>query len=190
MKNIDAASAVMTLQDASYLAEIATGVAAIVTSVVAVWALLFAKQQLKQAENASVQSAINTAIEAATAIYRSLLERALEYPDFVAPDSSLIDTEHETFNGSQKEFRRYEAFVDLMLTTFEAMIQLPIDKIMESYIVQWLSEHRTYLLSDYFSRLFRKMVSDQLWLLVEKGTQIEANIESHDGERSLTGVRR
>jgi hypothetical protein len=183
----------MTLQDASHLADIATAIATATMSIAAILALLFARRQLRQAEVARHSSEQNSLGAAAVAIYCSLLDKALEYPEFIAPDHSIVDTELETFNGDQKEFRRYEAFVDLMLTTFDAMIQLPTDEVMESYIVQWLSEHRTYLLSDYFSRHFMnghfgKMVSDKLWLLVEKGAQIEPNIKSHSGQRSLSGA--
>jgi hypothetical protein len=174
MKTTGAASTAMTLQDESYLAEIAIALASIITCAVALWALLFARRQLKQAEDAATQMTQGSATERAVATYRSLLEKALEYPDFIVPDPALVNTKDKTFNGSKIEFRRYEAFVDLMLTTFEGTIWLSIKEgITESYILQWLRDHHTYLLSDYFKDNFSRMISAELQQLIEKSREIE-----------------
>jgi hypothetical protein len=116
---------------------------------------LFARQQLRQARDAAKEAA-------ASSILRSLLEKALEYPDFIAPVRSDVDVEKETFKGDQREFRRYEQFVDLMLTTFAEMLKLPIDSATDRYINGWLCDHQPYLRSNYFERRFGTMVSEDL----------------------------
>jgi hypothetical protein len=146
-----------------------TAFATLATSVAAVVAIFFAWCQLRQAREAAKEAT-------ASAIYRSFLERALEYPDFVAPVSSHVDTEKETFRFDRGEFRRYEQFVDLMLTTFEEMIKIPREKrgddfvLVNNYINGWLFDHRQYLQSKYYERRFRKMISDDLWERIQKAT--------------------
>jgi hypothetical protein len=168
MNNADASVATMTLtlQDGPQWTDVMTALATLATSVAAVVGIFFAWSQLRQARNAAKEAT-------ASAIYRSFLERALEYPDFVAPVPSYVDTEKETFKFDRGEFRRYEQFVDLMLTTFEEMIKVPRKKrgeefaLVDNYINGWLFDHRQYLQSRYYERRFRKMVSDELWKRIQ-----------------------
>jgi hypothetical protein len=158
----------LTLQDWAHVAEIFIALGTAATAVVAAAALLFAKRQLRQAELADAQSTQDRALADTMGTYRSLMEKALEYPEFIAPDPSLINVTLETFDGSEKEFRRYEAFVELMLTTFEAAEWLPQSEFWTSYVVQWLGEHETYLASDYFKNNFQAQISPELERLLKK----------------------
>jgi hypothetical protein len=183
MEDANAMVATMTLPDAPHWTDVVTAVATAVMAIAALGALCFARRQLREAQNATKE-------RNASAVYRSLLEKALEYPDFVAPDPSDVNLGEGTFRGERGEFRRYEQFIDLMLTSFEEVIklrhrgkfELPCkgrsegDGLSDSYINGWLFDHRVYLQSKYFEQHFRTMVSDELWERIRNATD-PANAE-------------
>jgi hypothetical protein len=105
----------------------------------------------------------------AAQFYNHLLSKALEYPRFVAPEPKSVDTENEKFDGDQNEFRRYEMFVDLLLTTFDLMRKLrPIDDATDEYMLQWIREHRKLLSSKYFRDNFWQQLTVPMRELVER----------------------
>jgi hypothetical protein len=113
--------------------------ASVATALIAVLGLAGVWFQLRTTRHAAAETA-------ATNLYVSLLTHALNYPQFVAPNESLIDTHSETFDGSGEEFRRYEVFVELMLTTFDELLRLyPQDTSNRNYMLHWMGEHYKYL---------------------------------------------
>jgi hypothetical protein len=96
----------------------------------------------------------------------------MEYPEFIAPDPQDVSTTKEEFAGNKKEFRRYEAFVDLMLVTFgEMKRRFPADTAGDAYMSQWLGEHLTYLNSSYFKKTFPDPLSPDLTGLLRKASK-------------------
>jgi hypothetical protein len=179
MANANAAVATMTLpvQDSPQWTDVMKALAALATCVAAFVGIIFAWCQLRQARGAAKEMT-------ASAVYRSFLERALDYPDFVAPVSSHVDTEGQTFNCDRREFRRYEQFVDLMLATFEELIKAQRKTragkitLTDHYVNGWLFDHKQYLQSTYFERQFRKMVSEELWQRIQNATDPASAVKS------------
>jgi hypothetical protein len=113
-----------------------------------------------------------SASSAATQFYTQLLSKGLKYPQFVAPDPTLIkiNLSEQTFDGNEIEFRRYEMFVDLMLTTFDQMLLSgESNNAIDNYMCQWIHEHKTYLNSDYFKKYFSAQLGPALSELVRRG---------------------
>jgi hypothetical protein len=141
----------ITLEDWARLGEVATPIIAFVGLSVVWWQIRAAQQVADRA----------SAFES----YRQFVCAAQEHPQFISPDSRL-DVKAEKFDGSGDEFRRYEAFVDLMLSTFEEMLYSAPCRESTKYMNNWLSEHRAYLDSPYFNENFRAELSEKMMRLV------------------------
>lgn len=141
-------------------------VATIISPLVTFLALLGVIFQVRASNRASDQST-------ATTYYANFLQRAMEHPEFVAPEPKVVNTIKEEFGGNKKEFRRYEVFVDLMLVTFDEMKRrFPTDKAADIYMSQWLGEHLAYLDSDYFKTAFSDPLSPELSGLMIKAIKV------------------
>lgn len=114
--------------------------------------------------------ASNTAT--ATQFYTELLSKALEYPQFIAPNRQSVHVKNEKFGTSKKEFRRYEAFADLMLTTFGEMKRLGrTDEPLEDYMESWIVPHLPYYQSEYFKTNFEKQLTPKLKQLIANASK-------------------
>jgi hypothetical protein len=144
-------------------------VGTIVSPVVSLFALgtvIIAWRQLRQSREGARTNDVN-------AIYRSLLEQALRFPEFVSPRAEIVNAELKEFDGDPKEFHRYEAFVDLMLTTFDEMQSTKVDPHMRDYMVEWVACHSTYLDSKHFRKNFSTHLSETLRKLVQTGIEFD-----------------
>ena len=152
----------LTLEQWAFVGTIANPI----ISLLALAAIVVAWQQLRETRDAS-------AVAEANAIHRSLIEKSLEFPKFIAPNPETVNTKDEEFDCDEDEFRRYESFVELMLTTFEELAPTYSDKGTQKYMVQWLAQHRKYLDSNYFRVDFWDQLSPQLQNLVEAAIEYD-----------------
>ena len=105
----------LSLADWALVATIASPIATLIGLFGVMW-------QVRASSQASDQST-------ATTYYSDLLHKAMDYAQFIAPEKGQVNTTKEEFAGSRTEFRRYEAFVDLMLVAFEELKRrFPKDK--------------------------------------------------------------
>ena len=158
----------LSLDDWSKVGTIAGSVfsfLALAAVVLAWWQLKTSKDDAANANAAEMQSA--------------LLVQALEYPQFIAPEDEDVNVADEEFMGEAIEFRRYEAYVELVLTTFEYLIQsYADDKPTRKYMIQSLSLHHQYLDSSYFRKEFLDQLSPELRMLIEDGIKYAINEEA------------
>jgi hypothetical protein len=153
----------LSLEQWSWIGTIASAV----FSFLALGAVIFAWRQIRT-------STINSAKADANAIQRSLMEKSLEFPQFVAPNPKSVNVKNEEFDGSEVEFRRYEIFVELVLTTLDHLVaSYPSDEPTRNYMIQMLSEHRKYLDSAYFREEFWNQLSPEIVHLVEAGIEYD-----------------
>jgi hypothetical protein len=161
-----------TLEQWSWIGTIASSV----FSFLALGAVILAWLQLRASQT-------DASMAEANAIQRSLIEKSMEFPQFVLPHPDIVDVEAGKFNGSEVEFRRYETFVELVLTTFDHLVSAYSDQPTRKYMIQTLAEHRKYLDSGYFRREFRDQLSSEVTELVEAGIKFD---EQRAAERELT----
>jgi hypothetical protein len=155
----------LTLEQLSWIGTIASSI----FSFLALGAVVFAWIQIRTSQKGAATADAN-------AIQRSLIEKSLEYPQFVAPSPTSVNVKGEKFDGSEVEFRRYEIFVELVLTTFEHLAPIySWDKSTRNYMIQTLSEHRKYLDSQYFRMGFWNQLSPELTKLVEDAIDFDKN---------------
>src|SRR5581483_2593291 len=130
----------LTLEQWSSLGTIASAI----FSFFALGAVIVAWLQIRTSQAGAAEADAN-------AIMRSFMEKSLEYAQFIAPHANSVNVNDEKFDGSEIEFRRYEVFVGLVLTTFEHLAPVYFaDTPTRNFMIQTLSEHRKYLDSDYF----------------------------------------
>jgi hypothetical protein len=142
--------------------EVLGQIATILTPLIAIGGLIGLGCQIRAAREAAADTT-------AAQFYRQLISKALRYPQFVAPEQKKVDTKNETFDGDRIEFRRYEMFVDLLLTTFDQMRELrKPDRATDLYMLQWIGEHRELLASDYFRENFWDQLTAPMQKLVEQ----------------------
>ena len=88
------------------------------------------------------------------------------------PHKESVHIKNQTFGKSEKEFRRYEAFLDLMLTTFDEMKRLGrTDEAVEDYMGSWIEPYVNYYESQYFKDNFGKQLSPNLKILIATATK-------------------
>jgi hypothetical protein len=145
-------------------------IAGSVFSFLALGAVVLAWRQLTASKEELTASKEDAANANAAGMQTALLVQALEYPQFIAPEDEHVNVADEEFMGKTIEFRRYEAYVELVLTTFEYLVQsYADDKPTRKYMIQTLSLHYKYLDSGYFRKYFLEQLSPELRKLIEDG---------------------
>jgi hypothetical protein len=164
----------LTLEEWSWIGTIASSIFSFLALAAIVFAWLQIRTSRKVAAAADANAREVAAAADANAIQRSLIEKSLELPQFVAPKSTIVNVKGEKFDGSEVEFRRYEVFVELVLTTFDHLVSnYSSDKPTRNYMIQVLAEHRKYLDSQYFRTEFWNQLSPELMRLVEEGIEYD-----------------
>jgi len=148
----------LTLEQWSWIGTIASSI----FSFLALGAIIFAWLQIRT-------STEDAAAADANAIQRSLIEKSLELPQFVSPNPTSVNIDAEKFSGSEVEFRRYEIFVELVLTTFDHLASCYPDAPTRRYMIQVIAEHQKYLDSSYFRKEFWEQLSPAAQKLIEDG---------------------
>jgi hypothetical protein len=127
-------------QNASTLATIAMGIAAIA-------ALIYAHLQISEGRKAEHRANANE-------LWRETLRLAFDNPKLSDPTLALADFDYEdmTVDGSKETFQKYEMYVDTVLNASEEILQVLPTKEWKTAVRLQLRPHRDYLLSSHFRK--------------------------------------
>jgi hypothetical protein len=131
----------------SWLWENADRLAAVVTALAAVVALLYAHLQITEGRRAEREANANE-------LWRETLHLAFDNPKLADPSLKLADFDYAklTVDGSRELFVQYEIFVDTVLNASDEILELTPTEDWKISIRFALLPHRDYLKSPHFKQ--------------------------------------
>jgi hypothetical protein len=131
----------------SWLWQNADKLAAVVTAIAALVALLYAHLQITEGRRAEREANANE-------LWRETLRLGFDNPKLSDPSLKLADFDYDrlTIDGSRELFQKYEIYVDTVLNASDEILEIsPTEPWKTSLRIQLLP-HRDYLLSPHFKR--------------------------------------
>jgi hypothetical protein len=131
----------------SWLWQNADTLAAVVTAIAALVALLYAHLQITEGRRAEREANANE-------LWRETLRLGFDNRKLSDPSLKLADFDYDklTIDGSRELFQKYEIYVDTVLNASDEILEIsPTEDWKTSLRIQLLP-HRDYLLSPYFKQ--------------------------------------
>ena len=131
----------------SWLLQNADTLAAVVTAIAALAALLYAHLQISEGRRAEREANANE-------LWRETLRLGFDNPKLSDPSLKLADFDYDklTIDGSRELFQQYEIYVDTVLNASDEILEIsPTEPWKTSLRIQLLP-HRDYLVSPHFKQ--------------------------------------
>lgn len=121
--------------------------AALVTAVAAVVALIYAHLQITEGRRAERETNANE-------LWRETLHLGFDNPKLSEPSLKLADFDYDklTINGSRELFQQYEIYVDTVLNASDEIFEISPTEAWKTSVRIQLLPHRDYLLSPHFQK--------------------------------------
>jgi hypothetical protein len=121
--------------------------AAVVTAIAALVALLYAHLQIIEARRAESEANANE-------LWRETLRLGFDNPKLSDPSLKLADFDYEklTIDGSRELFQKYEIYVDTVLNASDEILEISPTEAWKTSLRIQLLPHRDYLLSPHFKQ--------------------------------------
>ena len=131
----------------SWLWQNADTLAAVVTAIAALVALLYAHLQITEARRAERKANANE-------LWRDTLRLGFEYPKLSDPSLKLAEFDYDklTIDGSRELFQKYEIYVDTVLNASDEILEISPTEFWRTSLRIQLLPHRDYLLSPHFKQ--------------------------------------
>ena len=131
----------------SWLWQNADKLAAVLTAIAALVALLYAHLQITEGRRAERETNANE-------LWRETLRLGFDNPKLSDPSLKLADFDYDklTIDGSRELFQKYEIYVDTVLNASDEVLELSPTEAWKISIRIQLLPHRDYLLSRHFKQ--------------------------------------
>ena len=131
----------------SWLWQNADTLAAVVTAIAALVALLYAHLQITEGRKTAQEANANE-------LWRETLRLGFDNPKLSDPSLKLADFDYEklTIDGSRELFQKYEIYVDTVLNASDEILEISPTEAWKTSLRIQLLPHRDYLLSPHFKQ--------------------------------------